>query len=84
MARKTGPLEYAQPEGSVPGFGDRVRVLVAPWQDDRSGQEATVRRVVLRAGDLCLTVAFDDGERRDYWYPDEVKLLRLDRTQSIP
>lgn len=84
MARKTGPLDYAQPEGHVPGFGDRVRVLAAPWQDTRSGHEGTVKRVRLEAGELLVTVEFGDGARHDYWYPDELKLLRLDRSQQIP
>ncbi len=67
--RKTEPLQSVS---GTPAFGDRVKVLIVPWQDTRSGQIGTVKRVVLRAGELCMTVEFDDGERRDYYYPDGI------------
>lgn len=63
----------ADPWSSYPGKGTRVKILDA--RDPHGGQTGVVQRVVNDAGELVLTVAFDDGTT-DIYFADQVHMRR--------
>ncbi len=73
MAPQRGRPQPAQPHAHLLGFGDTVRVLLPRHVDPHGGQEGTIRRTVLRGGDIVVTVEFAGGHREDYL---ETDLLR--------
>lgn len=73
MPLQKGERGMPQPHANLLGYGDMVRVQLAPWQDAHGGQTGTVKRVRLRGADLHAEVLFGDGERVEYL---ETELLR--------
>lgn len=61
----------ADPTSALPARGERVKVLNG--FDRYAGQVGRVQRVQLDAGELLLTVRFEDGRVSQYW-DDEVML----------
>ena len=72
MSAQAGKAQPAQTEAAYLGYGDEVTPLA--WNDPYAGQPGTVRRTVLRSGDIEVTVQFPDGTRREYW-EDELKRM---------
>ncbi|KRD19797.1 hypothetical protein ASE48_22500 [Mycobacterium sp. Root265] len=72
MSAQPGKPQPAQPDAALLGYGDAVTPLA--WNDPHVSQVGTVRRTVLRGGDIEVTVQFADGTRRDYW-EDELRRI---------
>lgn len=68
-----GESRATNPTSGWPGRGERVQVLDA--RDPHGGQTGTVQRVVNDAGELVLTVRFDDGTT-DIYFADQVHMRR--------
>lgn len=72
MPPQKGKSQPADVARSQLGYMDEVTPLA--WNDPHAGSCGSVRRTVLRGGDIEVTVQFPDGIRRDYW-EDELKRM---------
>ena len=63
VSAQPGKRQPAQPEAHVLGY---YEVAPLAWNDPYVGQLGTVRRTVLRGGDIEVTVQFTDGARCEY------------------
>jgi hypothetical protein len=76
MPPRKGERQSPKLDRDLLGFGDTVKVL--PYRAPHSGEEGTVRRVRLVAGDLMVEVEFAAKTREEFYETE------LQRTSAAP